>query len=592
MTISLNTPYTTFFRLLDIYRDFAGNDNLIALSNGALSTVDPDMGTKVDRYTLGGANKEGWKADSYGKAWICNGSAVVKMESDKKVYPVGIAAPVGSTMQIVSETDSPLTKGTYGVIVSYARRIPATSKVLYSKGEAVDAGGGNFGTIAVEYDNQSIEITIPASSDIQVNDKIVWVKRPNDAVHYYFAALGDVEQTITLTSDMVVDATKIYESTALYNGQPPQGATFIFAFADRLWLIKENVIYYSNKGKFNDLDLEVFEPANYVTTAYNLTGIFSDGQNLCFNTTEGILLMPNADPNAILYLTEPRWHFKYMRTCARWNNGTIGLTNDGMRIFSDGKFNDFDLAYPIKSKVDKAYQASANFQPCGYVYRRSFRSEYHLLWQDPSLGTTINNIHAILNLDSMFWDSPVNNNLAWEFQPYSGNYAVVGRESNQVYVAQSHVSAPTIYREAASDQSIGVYTQAGTLLTANTSHRMTLRTRTMLLSSHATCWLEKIYLLAQFTKAFTVRAVVTDRRARIATDNVVAVNTAGNAVYDTAVFDQDIYPYNDVDVQILKFPDALRGKTFYLEFEQTDNDPNFQLMSALLKLVAETGNFL
>jgi hypothetical protein len=341
--------------------------------------------------------------------------------------------------------------------------------------------------------------------------------------------------------------------------------------------------------------LEIFDPSNYILAPAKCTGIFSVGQNLYINTLDGIMILPGADPNAITYVIEPRWHFANMRTVCRWNNGVIGLTNDGVRLFDGDKFTNFDLAYPIKSKVERIYSASPDFLPCAYIYRRGFRNEYHLLWQDTNSSDTVNNTHAILNLDSMYFNSPVDNSLAWDFQPVSGNYAAVNRSNNQVFIGQSHENDSRIYMESSyTDQNNNVYDSTGALLTVDTSYPALLRTRVYLPNMNGTCWLKRLYLLAVTQMGYNVKITIYDKRGRVSADMPVPLNNTADAKYDDAsyVYDTAIYPYDDTDVVIVKLPDGLRGKSFFIDIYQTQNDPNFQLMSALLLMDIETGNFL
>jgi hypothetical protein len=228
------------------------------------------------------------------------------------------------------------------------------------------------------------------SADAQVGQKVIWIKNvtTNQTIHYYHYATNDnTTTTFILTSPTPVSTSIVYEYDSLDNGLPPAG-TYVFAFANRLWLVSSNVVYYSNKA-YNEYDLEIFPASNFVILPHNCTGLFSVGTNLYANTDNGIMIIPSGDPTAIWYIIEPRWRFVEMRTVARWNNGVMGLTNDGVRYFDGERFTTYDMSMDIKSKIDKAYTQDTNFKPCGFIYRRDFRNEYHLLWQDVNVSATV-----------------------------------------------------------------------------------------------------------------------------------------------------------------------------------------------------------
>jgi hypothetical protein len=302
----------------------------------------------------------------------------------------------------------------------------------------------------------------------------------------------------------------VYETFALDNGVPPAG-NFICSFANRLWMIAAGVIYYSAKA-YNEYDIEKFPAANVIVTPYNLKGIFSCGNNLYFNTESGILAMAGADPNTILYLTEPRWHFTDMNTVDRWNNGVIGLTNDGVRYFDGAAFSNYDMSYNIKDYIDEAIKTKTNFRPCGYVYRRPVRNEYHLMWQSESVSTSVNNMHAILNLDSLMYASADQFTAAWEFQTISGNFAAVSKNTNTVFIGQTHATAPKIFKEIALDDLLNyVYDNAGNLITTATPYQLRIVSRVTLPSMNALCWFDKFRLLLSNNKPVNIRFSLPDQ---------------------------------------------------------------------------------
>lgn len=583
------TTFTTYLKMLSMYRNFSGSESLLALSGGKLYDVDIEgagIGSISELYDLTGTG-EGWACDSYGKHWILNGSAVVKNESGT-VYRVGIAAPSGVTAAAAAGGTMP--DGVYSLYASYGRRVSGVDK-LYSQGQYV-------GNVTLGSGNNTINVTaFPNSSDGQVGQKVIWAKNTTtgEVIHYFlYGTNNNTTTTFTITSEAAKSTSLVYEYDALDNGLPPNG-DFIYAFANRIWIIDDNIIYYSDKA-FSEYDLEIFRAANYLVTPYKCTGMFSVGTNLYVNTDQGIMIIPSADPTAISYIIEPRWHFEYMRTVARWNNGVIGVTNDGVRYFDGERFTNYDISYYIKNKVAKIYESETNFQPVGYVFRRGMRNEYHLLWQDQTVSTNVNNTHAILNLDVLYFNSPIDNNMAWEFQHFSGNYAAVSANDNTVYIGQSHVAASKIYTESTStDQAKDVYDCEGTLYTELTSPYSVCRTRIEMPNITAIIWPKKFYVLSQNVATFSIRLVIPDKfqteSGRIPVDT--SIESGGEvAVWDESVFDSSYYPAENAAVTRKKFKDALYGRSCYIEIVQQANDTGFRLMQVAVIAEMETGNFL
>ena len=585
--LTSSTTFTTYLRMLAMYKDLAGTERLLALSGGVLSSVgiaDPGKGALTTLYDLTGTG-EGWSCDSYGKKWVCNGSSVVKVESGT-AYQVGITSPAGVTA--AASAGAGLDDGEYSIYVSYGRRVDGVDK-LYSSGQFV-------GTVTLGSGNNRITVSNFANStDPQVGQKVVWVKSPGEVIHYFFYATDDNTTTsFTVSSDAAKNTSIVYEYAALDNGLPPAGE-FIYAFANRIWILKDNVLWYSEKA-FTEYDLEKFGAANYILFPYICTGVFSVGFSLYVNTESGIVIIPNADPNAATFLIEPRWHFAYMRTVANWNNGVIGVTNDGVRIFDGDKFSIFDMSLNIKNIVDTMYSSTTDFQPCGFVYKRSFRNEYHLMWRDAIFGVAMNNRHAILNLDSMYYADSVNNLFAWEFQPFTGNYSAVSYDSNTLYIGQSHVSASKIYEESKiTDMSIDCYDRLGSLISTETPFYMLWKSKIEMPSIQAVLWLRNCHFLLQNQAKCQFRVTAIEGRYLKQTD-IVEVSEAlgeggGTFIWDETNWDESFWAVENAQV-IKKKIKELKGRSCYIEVMQTANDPLFKSLETVISGAIETGNHL
>jgi hypothetical protein len=589
--LSAVDTFAAHLRMMKLYRAYDTTERLMALSNGNLYLVDQTDGSLTLKYAMGSAANRGIACEVYNKMFVCNGGSVVKVEGTTS-YRVGIVAPTAGTAAPAAGAGLP--DGTYDVIIGYARRVSGTN-VLYSSGYTIGSvvlGGGN---------NQISISGFANSADAQVGNKVVWIKSPGEVIHYFFyETTNNTTTSFTISGTGSKSVTNIYESFAMDNGLPPSTATFIYAFANRLWMIVGDTIYYSAKA-YNQYDVEKFPAANVIVTPYNLTGIFSVGKDLFFNTESGILQMEKADPNTNLYLTEPRWNFFDMNTVDRWNNGVIGLTNDGVRYFNGETFTDYDMSYTIKNKIDEALKVKSYFVPCGWVYRRPIRNEYHLCWQDEGVSTTVNNMHAVLNLDSFSYTSPEDFKAAWEFQPYSCNFATVSRGSNSVYIGQTHATAPRIAKETPLNDVLNyLYTPDGVLLSSETSFLMRLVSRIVLPSLSAICWFERFRMLLKNNSDVGIQFVLPDQ----AMDNmgrsiqyVVPAPYGGDAKYDLSNYDESYYPIDEAFV----FRDSIyatdqrenfSGREISLEISQTENDPNLQIMEIDVQYSIETGNFI
>lgn len=585
--LTASDVYSTYLRLMTFYRQYTTTEKLISVSNGHLYDNSLVDGSLTDLYNMTGTGAA-WMAEAYSKAFVCNGSAVIKLEN-ATAYRVGIDAPSGVTA--AASAGAGLPDGAYSVYASYARRV-GSANVLYGKGQLV-------GTVTLGSGNNRITVSMANSSDSQVGNKIIWIKSPTEAVHYFFYETTNNSTTSFIISGTGAKSTSlVYESDALNNGLPPNG-TFIYSFANRLWLISGNTFYYS-KASFNEYDLEVFPAANFRTTPYNLTGIFSIGNNLYFNTDSGILALPNADISALAYLIEPRWNFKYMRTVDRWNNGVIGLTTDGVRFFDGEKFGSVDLSYYIKTDIDRLYNdTDGNFEPCGYVYRNDIRSEYHLMWYDTQVNAVTNSKHAVLNLDTCnaigitgaF--SPDDANIAWEYHNHSGNFAAISRNTNDVYIAQQHETAPKVYLLSKTTNAAKyMYDITGALLTEDTVTRAFFRSREVLPQLDGKIWIKRVYVLAKNSLPFSVQFGIGDRFTIESTVHTLNGGITGGLVWDSGRWDADSWPADNAFKVRLLGDDSLWGGTAWVKVWTEENDITFKILSIMMMIEIETGNFL
>jgi hypothetical protein len=204
-------------------------------------------------------------------------------------------------------------------------------------------------------------------------------------------------------------------------------------------------------------------------------------------------------------------------------------------------------------------------------------------------------MHAILNLDSMYFNSPEDNRLAWEFQPFSGNYVAISKITNALYIGQSQAASKIYFEDKTTDQATNVYDNTGSLLTVATNYQMILRTKIVMPNIMAMCRFIRFYVLAQNIRTYGIRLIIADQFQKDSGLLSVPVSTPSGgeiAIYDQSKYDESFYPIENAGVFRAKIRDGFRGKSCYLEITQSDNDPNFKLMSCLIFAEIETGNFL
>jgi len=579
--LSSSITFTDYLRGLFSHRQFSGTESLYGVSGGVLSLISTTDGSLTSKYSMGGSNNEVWSCDAYGKKFVCNGNSTIKIEGMTS-YQVGISAPTGASA--AATAGSGLPDGTYGVYAGYARSVSGMN-VLYSVGQSL-------GNIVLGSGSNRITITFPNSSDPQVNNKVIWIKSPGELIHYFFQETGDNTTTVIVVSSASEKQTAIvYEYAAADNGLPP-AITFIYSFAGRLWGIIDNVFYYSNDGTFSQYAVETFSAKNYRVTPYKLTGIFSVGQNLFFNTDNGILILPYGDVNQKEFLIETRWHFFDMRTVASWNNGVIGLTNQGIRLFDGQQFTTFNYAYPIQEKIDKIYSSSTDFIPCGFVLRKKNRDEYHLMFQDTTLSVTVNTTHAVLNLSSALWGDSNNYLLAWEYQPISGNYAVVFEGNNTLYIGQSNASASKVYRETITTSQISdVYDSSGTLISTATDKQSYLKSRYHIENVAGRMRFNKFYCNVRNEYPFTICVSSGQDNERTTGELTIPPSGGSSVLWDEALWDDASFPSETGGVIRKKMPSHFWCKSVFIEIRQSANDINFKLLQLALIGEVETSNY-
>lgn len=433
--------YTSGVDVSDLHFDVRGMHNYLRLDGSfyMLTYTNKELRrfsrTEANDTTLlytSDGSREAWFDNYLDKCWICNGFNNVKVEDEDNAYQIGITPPTGASATAVA--GGTLADGDYKVYLCYARKVNGTI-VLYSKGL-------DLGTVTCGSGLSSIEITsIPTSSDGQVTDVVAFCTDAGGTTYYYYGEVTNGTSQLNVSDATNRNAATIYATVAGDNNVPT-AFDYIKAFDNRIWGSKSNVLYYSLQAG-NVYDLERFEALALITYPFEINGIYSLGEHLYVSTPNGMIRQPYGDVAARFEQKDTRFYFKYPRTVAEYRGLLIGLTQDGVRAFDGERFSD-DLTRDIKDGIERAYQGyREQYRPCGLVYRRDHRTEYHLCVRDLSFQQTfdvqtfdplvphknLNNVRWVLNLDRLVIEGGKIIRAPWEKWSVAANYLVADSDN-------------------------------------------------------------------------------------------------------------------------------------------------------------------
>lgn len=569
--ISAAALFSASLKGFDVFEATDGTETLLACSGGKVYSINAGAGTKTELIDIGGTGQAYFKT-WLGKAWMCNGTDVVKIESSSVAYKVGIQAPSG--VAAAAAAGGTLPDGVYQLYASYARKVSG-SNVLYSKGQliaSVTCGTGN-NTIAIT--------NFANSADAQVNNKVIWATDAGGSTHYFYYETGNNTTTsFNITSNAAKVATILYLTSASTNDRPP-AFTHIHFHGGRLWGCLNNTAYFSyHEG--NVYDMERFDTAsNLYALPWNIIGMFTIDKHLYFNTTGGIVRIPYGDPTAQYEVVDSRWYFRDMTGMDIWNVQAIGLTTSGFRTFNGERFSDVDLGRDVRPDISKAISGTdADNKPCVKVIRRSYRAECQFSYRDLSIGSGNNNRKITLNLDGI---GIVNNlNYAAPWDPYRTACIshIVQVKDGTVYYGQSNAISGNICIESGTSTSDSKFiSAAGAWTAASTEMPMLVRSKTIIPEISANVRWQQARVLARLAQNMTIRVVVFDVFGLSETRTVQAA--LGNApLFDEAVFDVAIFPDEEPVVRKVGFGRKIKGRAFYFEFAENSDDFRFLLLDS------------
>lgn len=559
--------YGSAIKGLHVYEKLDGTEILLGVGNAKCSVVDPDDGSLSDIFASASGQSEAWFSNALDKCFVCDGKAAWKVESATAAYGLGIAPPAG--VAAAAAAGGSLPDGVYKIYAGYARRISGVD-VLYSTGQViadVTLGSGN-NTIAVT--------SFANSSDAQVGNKVIWMTDADGAVYYLYHSTGNN----TTTSFNITDATGknaalLYTVQAASNYTAP-AFTYLHYFDRRIWGVVGNRLYYSLKGSV--YDLERFDTANnFIDYPFTIISVFDLNGNLYINTTGGMIIQPNGDVTAKYILTDSRYYFKFPRTIDFYMGQALGVTNDGLRFFDGEKFSDFDYSKDIKPEIDSLYSgASATFWPCGKIYRRSFRTEYHLSFRDLNYGDALNSRHFVLNLSSLVYVNANEYQTPWEEWAVGCSH-IATTKGNTIYYAQTLAASGTVFKEQVKTADQYIYLPDGSFVTSETNKYAYLKTRQDLQSlSTAVRW-KVMRFYAQIMGLCRFKVSIGDNYSATYESTLASVQPSA-LEFDVGEWDANMWAIENAAQYKKALPWTIKGKGLTVEFWQTANDPAFKLL--------------
>lgn len=568
------------------YLDFDGNEELLIGSDGILYKIAASNGADTELYDIGGSGNFSF-TDALGRCWLTNGTDVVKYDGTT-VEPVSIETPTGFSAAMSAGGTIP--DGDYEVYLGFARNVGGTN-VLYSAAQYL-------GTKTAGSGNNTLTITVPAeySDDTSINRLVLWMSQTDLATIYYNSESGSyppdaVSSTTWDVSSLTINESIVYSAVAVNNYPCPEFSQ-ILSHDGRLWGVSTaypNRVYYSLRNTSNPYDLEKWYPLNFIDYPYSIIGIFAIGTNLYINTPAGIIVQEESDVTARYSLIEKRWRFKYMSTVVDYNGGKLGLTNDGIKFFDGEKFYDYDLSEAVKSEISKIYNTTSGFDPCGIIYRRDIRTEYHLSYCDDNVNTITNNRRLVLNLDKLQFIT--DKAVIAPFELWSnGATHMAANQDGLVYHIQSHATAPKMYIETTNNAvDNGIYLDDESIGDSDSAFNFFFCTRTELLDMSSRNFWSVLRTMALVSTGVTIEIHIRDVENRLSSN--LLESGSETALWDVFLWDEANWASSVPELRKTKLPANLHGYMIYAKAYQTADDKDLNILNITVEGIGTRTRF-
>jgi hypothetical protein len=573
--LKASATFGTSGKGIHVYEKSDGTEILLAAAGTKLYSIDTSTGEPTELYDFG-TSGEVYFVNYLGVCFCCNGTKMVKYDG-VTAYQAGIDAPAGVTAAAVAGGTLP--DGVYQIYVGYARKVSG-SNVLYGSGQLVSSVTLTTGNNSITFSNFS------NSSDPQVNNKIVWMTDAAGGTFYFFHETGDnTTTTFTITDTTDRDDTRQYDVLAAYN-HVPVTPEYIFVSDNRIWYTSGNQAFFSLQAG-TVYDLEKFDTeadGNLLTFPYQIEGGFPLGKNICFNTTSGIIVLPNGDISQAYEIKGAPYYFKYPRTIDVWNNTAIGVTNDGVRLFDGESFSAVNISRDIKAAIQRCYaDANDTFVPCGKVIRNkvSARAEYILSFMDTSVSGFSNNRQWVLDLDSLNIAGADSYNTQWEQWQYGYQY-VSATKDGVVYCLQSMPGESNVVKfsnNSTADK--WIYNDNGTWVADLTNRDLKIKTGERVPDLLGFCRWLYLHLFGLASGNITFRVGIGDDFTRNSQGTFVPGSTA-QPLFDESQFDIAVFGENTVIKKKLNMNKKMKGNSVFVEITQTADDTNLNFNRVLL----------
>lgn len=557
-----------------------GTEYLLTMIGSKLYLVYRTDGSYAELFDCGGTG-QAWFADILDICIGANGVKTFKVEGES-AYQLGIDAPIGGSAEVVA--GGSLTAGVWNVKVSYARKVDG-SNVLYSQGQSL-------GNVTLSTGNQTIRVTLPNSSDLQVNNKVVWLQEPSGAIHYFYHQTNDNTTTTIDVSSNASKSTSLLYATLAEKNYPVPAFEYICIMNNYLYGSVGNVLYRSRQAGTR-YDLERFDTSttgNRAIMPYTIKGLFTLGEHLYINTPGGMLKLPYGDIGSAYDHVEKLEYFRYPRTVKEYSGLLIGLTGKHrLGAFDGTKMYPHDIAQDIKPYTDKLKQGySADHEPAAEIYRASDRTEYHLGYRNLDHGILCNNRRLVLNLDKL---ALLDNNQVvapWEVWSNGFEYMVVD-QAGDWYCAQATDTISVIYKRNLlrnKDENIWV---GDTLETAK-QYGWSITSGTIMPSIKGLVrWMES-RLLATFSQDVTLLTYIKQYNPR-QDSNVFDVAETSQPLYGVARYGIDRYGIESPLAKKEPIKRSTKGRMVYVVLSQSADDPYFELVTATISGILTESRF-
>jgi hypothetical protein len=562
---------------MDFYIKGDGTQLLVAKHGTKWVSINTTTGNTTDLYSSS-STKPARAVNYLNSLWCCDGVANIRVE-DTTAYKLGITAPVASGSSVSAVAGGTLPDGIYGVYVAYARK--SGSSYLFSSGYSL-------GNVTCGTGSNTITVAVANSADPQVTHKVVFLTDAGGTIHYYYGEATNATATVSIASNANRDVTLIYAIESAPN-TVPIAFDHILAHDNRIWGATGNYLYYSLQTTANPFDLQRFTVDNYLYIPHTVTGLFAIENDIYVNTANGIVRIPDANVSTKYENVSVPYPFLYIDTVVTTAKGVIGLTRNGLRIFTGKEFLEYPISRRVSSIIAKILTGATSFTPKAILVQRSDRVEYHLGYCDISVNTATSNRRLVLNVDKLNFYNEQNFSAPFELWSCGASDFSIDA-SGSLYSAQSHATKSIIYKEITTTFiDNGIYKDDGSIASATYSPLCSLTTRHIDVGGDAIAVWYNVLMNILALEHFTTILYLVNGTSYTSTKEIGA--GYGITLWDEANFDESLFSREDKVWVTSKKDLRAKGRVAYVKIENSTNDMLFEVTDIVLKCNIHKGRF-